>query len=102
MGVLSRPVIPEDCQHNAHLYYVLIDERFHREAVLKAFKQANIGAVFHYVPLHSAPAGLRYGRVAGELPVTDRAANRLIRLPLWVGLTPPEQDRVLEVLHSLR
>lgn len=101
-GILRRPVIPDECQHNAHLYYVLLNKRLRRETVLDAFRQARVGAVFHYVPLHTAPAGLRYGRVAGELPVTDFAANQLIRLPLWVELTQQEQDRVVEVLLSFR
>jgi dTDP-4-amino-4,6-dideoxygalactose transaminase len=58
--------------------------------------------VFHYVPLHSSPAGRRLGRAHGELAVTESIAERLVRLPLWVGLTPAQQDRVVEVLHRFR
>lgn len=97
-GLLRRPVIPEYCTHNAHMYYVLLDERISRAAVLEAFRQADISAVFHYVPLHTSPAGKRFGRASGDLPVTQSISDRLVRLPLWVGLTIEQQDRVLQTL----
>jgi len=84
-GVLRRPVIPAGCQHNAHMYYVLLAPGIDRQAVLSELKRNEIYSVFHYVPLHSSPAGRRYGRVHGTLDVTDRQSERLIRLPLWVG-----------------
>ncbi|WP_040262177.1 dTDP-4-amino-4,6-dideoxygalactose transaminase [Pseudomonas massiliensis] len=99
-GILRRPVIPPECQHNAHMYYVIISERFDRQLVLDTLKAANINSVFHYVPLHSSPAGLRYGRAMDSLDVTNRQAARLIRLPLWVGLTQEQQERVVSVLES--
>ncbi|WP_426150147.1 dTDP-4-amino-4,6-dideoxygalactose transaminase [Pseudomonas sp. DC3000-4b1] len=99
-GILRRPIIPPECQHNAHMYYVIISERFDRQFVLDTLKAANINSVFHYVPLHSSPAGLRYGRAMASLDVTDRQAARLIRLPLWVGLTQEQQERVGSVLES--
>jgi dTDP-4-amino-4,6-dideoxygalactose transaminase len=99
-GLLRRPVVPEACRHNAHMYQVLLNPGIDRQAVLQAFRREGIGAVFHYVPLHSAPAGLRYGRASGVLPVTCSVAERLIRLPLWIGLTPGQQDRVLAVLQE--
>lgn len=99
-GILRRPVIPPECQHNAHMYYVIISERFDRQLVLDTLKAANINSVFHYVPLHSSPAGLRYGRAMDSLDVTNRQAARLIRLPLWVGLTQEQQERVGSVLES--
>ncbi|MBF0460474.1 MAG: dTDP-4-amino-4,6-dideoxygalactose transaminase [Magnetococcales bacterium] len=97
-GVLRRPVIPEGCQHNAHMYYVLLAPAIDRQAVLSVLKQNGINAVFHYVPLHASPGGRRYGRVSGTLDVTNRQSERLIRLPLWVGLTEVQQERVVEVL----
>lgn len=97
-GFVRRPIVPEDCQHNAHMYYVLVDSLDERQRVLEAFRQQEIGAVFHYVPLHSAPAGLRYGRTHGSLAVTESLADRLIRLPLWFGISESEQARVVEVL----
>lgn len=97
-GRLRRPIIPSECHHNAHMYYVLLDAESDREKVLAEFRQQNIGAVFHYVPLHSSPAGRRYGRIHGQMQVTDKQSARLVRLPLWVGLTTDEQDRVLDTL----
>lgn len=99
-SVLRRPIVPDGCQHNAHMYYVLLAPEIDRQKVLDAFKRDDIGAVFHYVPLHSSPAGLRYGRAHGELEVTNRQSERLVRLPLWVGLTEQQQDKVVAVLKA--
>ncbi|NKI67904.1 dTDP-4-amino-4,6-dideoxygalactose transaminase [Collimonas pratensis] len=97
-GVLRRPIVPEECQHNAHMYYVLLSEEIDRQAVLTELKRNDISSVFHYVPLHSSPAGKKYGRSLDSLAVTDSVSERLIRLPLWVGLTALQQERVAEVL----
>ena len=97
-GILRRPIVPEDCQHNAHMYYVLLSPEIDRQKILKEFRRNDIGAVFHYVPLHSSPAGQKYGRAHGDLAVTDSMSERLIRLPLWVGLAAAQQDKVVEVL----
>jgi dTDP-4-amino-4,6-dideoxygalactose transaminase len=99
-GMLRRPIIPDHCQHNAHMYYVLLGPEVNRDKVLKFFKLNDIASVFHYVPLHSSPAGERYTRVHGEMDVTDRQSERLIRLPLWVGLTPEQQDEVADILEQ--
>lgn len=97
-GLLRRPVVPDDCQHNAHMYYVLVNKQIDRDAVLQRLKDNNILSVFHYMPLHSSPAGQKYGRVSGDLINTDSSAERLIRLPLWVGLTDEQQERVVRNL----
>lgn len=97
-GLLRRPVVPTDCQHNAHMYYVLLAPGIDRQTVLASLKRNDIFSVFHYVPLHSSPAGQRYGRVHGSMAVTDSQSERLIRLPLWVGLTREQQDQVVDVL----
>ena len=97
-GTLRRPVIPEGCQHNAHMYYVLLAAGIDRQHVLDELKRHGIYSAFHYVPLHSSPAGQRYGRVHGSLEVTDRQAERLVRLPLWLGLGADLQDRVVREL----
>ena len=99
-GVLRRPLIPEECQHNAHMYYVLLAPEIDRQAVLSELNRNEINSVFHYVPLHSSPAGQRYGRVHGQLDVTHRQSERLIRLPLWVGLTEAQQDQIVNVLAN--
>jgi dTDP-4-amino-4,6-dideoxygalactose transaminase len=100
-GILRRPVIPEGCQHNAHMYYVLLTPGFDRQRVLDGLKSNEIYSVFHYVPLHSSPAGQRYGRVHGSLEMTNGQSERLIRLPLWVGLSPENQKRVVGQLARL-
>lgn len=99
-GVLRRPYIPEGCQHNAHMYYVLLSSEMDRQQVLAEMKRNNIFPVFHYVPLHSSPAGRRYGKISGTLPITDAFSERLIRLPLWLNLTDAQQDKVVTVLKE--
>jgi dTDP-4-amino-4,6-dideoxygalactose transaminase len=101
-GNLRRPVIPASCRHNAHMYYVLLEQGIDRQGVLDELKRNEIYSVFHYVPLHSSPAGKRYGRVHGSLEMTTRQSERLIRLPLWVGLSPENQGRVVkQLVHSV-
>ncbi|MDR9777565.1 dTDP-4-amino-4,6-dideoxygalactose transaminase [Rhizobium hidalgonense] len=97
-GLVRRPIVPVECRHNAHMYYVLLNPETDREKMLAESRRQNIGAVFHYVPLHSSPAGQRYGRVHGEMAMTDRQSARLVRLPLWIGLANAQQDRVVEFL----
>ncbi|MCA1929450.1 dTDP-4-amino-4,6-dideoxygalactose transaminase [Rheinheimera sp.] len=101
MGLLSRPVIPSDCVHNAHMYYVVLNPALDRQPVLDGLKALGIGAVFHYVPLHSAPAGVKFGRVEGNMSNTDLLSAQLIRLPLWVGISETQQDFVAESLMKL-
>ncbi len=95
-GVLRRPVVPPGAGHNAHLYRIMLADRAARDAVIAALAADEISAYFHYVPLHSAPAGRRFGRTHGPLDVTDAAAERLLRLPLWVGLTREDVARVVQ------
>ncbi|TXC88857.1 dTDP-4-amino-4,6-dideoxygalactose transaminase [Paraburkholderia azotifigens] len=97
-GVLRRPILPKECQHNAHMYYVLLSSEVNRQAVLDDFRRNEISSVFHYVPLHSSPGGLKYGRAHGDLSITDSVSERLVRLPLWVGLTEAQQDKVVNTL----
>ncbi len=97
-GMLRRPFIPADCQHNAHMYYVLLAPSIDRQGVLAALKHEEISAVFHYVPLHLSPAGQRYSRAHGSMKITETRSEQLVRLPLWIGLTEAEQDRVVDAL----
>lgn len=99
-GLLRRPMIPGDRRHNAHMYYVLLEDRDRRDRIIAALAEQSIHALFHYVPLHSSPAGERFGRMAEALPVTDRASERLLRLPLWVGMGESEVERVCRVLEQ--
>ena len=96
-GLLRRPIIPANCQHNAHMYYVLLRPGTDRQAVLSERRSHGIGAVFHYVPLHSSPAGRRYGRVHGDLAMTNAVADSVLRLPFWIGVES-HVDRVVEAL----
>ena len=97
-GLLRRPVVPSDCTINGHLYYVLVRDLAQRTRVLSYLDEAGVNAVFHYVPLHSSPAGRRYGRTDGELPVTDRVAESLIRLPMWAEMPQNNIDVVVDAL----
>lgn len=99
-GFLRRPIVPDECQHNGHMYYILLSPEINRQKVLDRFKQNDIGSVFHYVPLHSSPGGVRYGRAHGDLTVTDRQSERLVRLPMWADLTMEQQNQIVEVLHK--
>ena len=99
-GILRRPTVPDYCEHNAHMYYVCLAQDINRQKVLDSFKRNNISSIFHYVPLHSSPAGKRYGRSHGDLEVTNQQSEKLVRLPLWVGLSDEQQERVVDVLRS--
>ena len=100
-GLVRRPIIPARCDHNAHIYYVLLTPDIDREVVLSGFRAEQIYPVFHYVPLHSSPAGKQFGKPSGKMGVTDSLAARLIRLPLWIGLSPDQQARVVDTLAKL-
>jgi dTDP-4-amino-4,6-dideoxygalactose transaminase len=99
-GSLRRPIVPPHCVHNAHMFYVLVRDLDTRTRVLDRLNASGVNAVFHYVPLHSSPSGLKYGRVSGPMRQTDDVSSRLIRLPLWVGMTQVDVDRVGTVLES--
>jgi dTDP-4-amino-4,6-dideoxygalactose transaminase len=96
-GGLRRPVIPAHCAHNAHMYYLLLPTMARRDRLLKALNDQGIKAVFHYVPLHDAPAGRRHGRPHGDLARTMDLSGRLLRLPLWVGLP----DAAIEAIRRI-
>lgn len=98
-GVLRRPVVPSDCQHNAHMYYVLLDSIETRAALIACLKDKGINSVFHYVPLHSSPGGREYGRAFGELKNTEEFSDRLLRLPLWIGVEN-EVDSICEIIRK--
>jgi dTDP-4-amino-4,6-dideoxygalactose transaminase len=95
-----RPTVPAECVHNGHLYYLLTSSLEERTAMLAFLKSRGIGSVFHYVPLHSAPAGVKYGRMHGSLSHTDSCSERLLRLPMWSGLEPQSVDRVIETVFE--
>ena len=98
--LLKRPIVPFESKHNAHMYYVLLNKEIDRNLVLSSMSDVGVNAVFHYVPLHSSPAGKRFGRVSGDLAITTTQSERLIRLPLWIGLSEEQQARVVESLSG--
>jgi dTDP-4-amino-4,6-dideoxygalactose transaminase len=85
-GLIRRPIIPAECGHNAHMYYLITPNLEARSRLIEYLKGLGIGSVFHYVPLDNSPAGKRYGRAAGSLDITHDLSDRLVRLPLWPGL----------------
>lgn len=99
-GRLRRPIVPDHCRHNGHMYYVLLAPGIDRHKVLAEMNEAAVNAVFHYVPLHTAPAGQRFARMVGSMDVTTATARSLVRLPLWVGLTQEKQELVIDVLET--
>lgn len=97
-GKLRLPVIPADCQHNAHMFYIITKSLEERTAFIARMKENDILAVFHYIPLHSAPAGLKFGRFDGTDEVTTAYSERLVRLPLYYGLTDADQQKVIDTV----
>ena len=100
-GRLRRPVIPAGCKHNGHLYYVLLPSLELRTRLMARLKALGILSVFHYVPLHSSPAGRRFGRVSGSMANTDDLSARVLRLPLWIGLDPAVIETIAAAIESL-
>jgi dTDP-4-amino-4,6-dideoxygalactose transaminase len=98
--VVERPKVPANCQHNAHIYYLLLDSLKTRTHVLEQLKNNGVKATFHYVPLHSSPAGQKFARTAGDLRVTNALSDRILRLPLSASRSSGEVDRVVSLLFE--
>lgn len=99
-GDVELPVIPEGCVHNAHMFYIKVKDLEERTALIEYLKENEIGAVFHYIPLHSAPAGRKYGEFHGEDKYTTRESERLVRLPMYYGLKQQEVEFVVEKIEA--
>jgi dTDP-4-amino-4,6-dideoxygalactose transaminase len=99
-GRITLPTIPSTCQHNAHMFYIKLHDIDDRTALINWLKEAEILAVFHYIPLHSSPAGQRFGRFHGEDRYTQSESERLLRLPLFYNLTDNNQQTVINSLLS--
>ena len=99
-GKVQLPVIPQECKHNAHMFYIVTDSLEERTKLIKHLKENGVLAVFHYVPLHSAKAGLKYGRFHGEDKYTTSIANSLLRLPMYYGLEEAEIEKVCELIKG--
>ena len=99
-GLLELPVIPDGCSHNAHMFYVKLKNLDQRTQFISFMKEADIGCVFHYVPLHSAPAGEKFGRFHGEDVCTTRESDRLVRLPMYYRLSTDDADKVINRIQE--
>ena len=99
-GAIELPTVPQHCKHNAHMFYLKTDNLNVRTRLLEYLKANGIGAVFHYVPLHSSPAGIKYGRFAGEDKYTTRESERLVRLPMYYGLSKEQVEFVCEKINA--
>ena len=95
---VRRPIIPKECEHNGHIYHLLLNQKYDRDQVLQKIQDKGVNALFHYQPLHSSPAGRKYGKYPSPLPVTEDVSERLIRLPIWIGFD--QHERVLDVLKD--
>lgn len=96
-GKVRRPIIPQECSNNAHMFYLLFNDLATRTAFIAYLKEHQIVAPFHYIPLHSAPAGEQFCRTATDMHITDKVSETLVRLPLYYDLTEEQQDEVIEV-----
>ncbi|MDE7294996.1 MAG: dTDP-4-amino-4,6-dideoxygalactose transaminase [Oscillospiraceae bacterium] len=99
-GVIELPFVPEGCVHNAHMFYIKTKDQEERERLIDFLKKNDVHAVFHYVPLHSAPAGLKYGRFHGEDRFTTKESERLLRLPMYYGLTESNLEHICDTVKE--
>lgn len=99
-GKVELPVIPDECTHNAHMYYLKCKDIEQRTSLINHLKENGVWAVFHYIPLHSAPAGEKFGRFNGEDEVTTKDSERLVRLPMYYGMSDADSDKVIEEVTS--
>ena len=97
-GFVQRPIVPAECKHNAHMFYLKAKDLEERTALISFLKENGVLAVFHYIPLHSAPAGQKFGVFHGEDKYTTAEANRLLRLPMYYGLTDSDISKVIDTV----
>lgn len=100
IGKIGLPVIPPECEHNAHMFYIKCEDVEARSELIAHLKRNDISAVFHYIPLHSAPAGLKFGRFDGKDINTTKESERLLRLPMWYGLSKEDVQKVIDTIKD--
>ena len=98
---VKRPLVFPDCQNNGHMYYLLMPNRAYRDRFIEHLNRQGIQASFHFIPLHSSPAGLQFGKISGNMRHTDAVSERIIRLPLWYGLEPYVEKIITIALDTL-
>ena len=99
-GKIELPYIPEYCEHNAHMFYINAKDLEERSALISYLKENGVTAVFHYIPLHTAPAGKEYGRFHGEDKYTTKESERIIRLPMYYELDEQDAEKVMDLIHT--
>ncbi len=99
-GLVEQPVIPAECGHNAHMYYLKLKDLETRTRFIHYLHEHGVCAVFHYIPLHNSPAGRKFGRFSGEDVYTTKESERLVRLPLYYGLTDEQREHVIETVND--
>ena len=99
-GKIELPYIPEYCEHNAHMFYIKAKDLEERSALISYLKENGVTAVFHYIPLHTAPAGKEYGRFHGEDKYTTKESERIIRLPMYYELDEQDAEKVMDLIHT--
>jgi dTDP-4-amino-4,6-dideoxygalactose transaminase len=99
-GCIELPVIPEGCDHNAHMFYIKVKDLNERTKIIANLRAHNIYAVFHYIPLHSSKAGLKHGSFSGDDIFTTKESERLLRLPLYYKITTDEIDYIVQKINS--
>ena len=99
-GMVTLPFVPEDCEHNAHMFYIKVRDEAERIKLIDFLKQRGVWAVFHYIPLHSTLAGKKFGRFSGEDRYTTKESLRLLRLPMYYGLKEEEIEYVIRAVYE--
>ena len=99
-GKLEQPFVPEGCGHNAHMYYIKVRDMEVRTELIRYLKEHGVLSVFHYVPLHSSPAGQKFGRFSGEDVYTTKESERLLRLPMFYNLDMEDVKRIVDIIMA--
>ena len=99
-GLIELPKVPSHCQHNGHLFYIKVKNIEERTKLIEYLKAKEITAVFHYVPLHSSPAGQRYGEFVGEDKWTTKESERLLRLPMYYGMSKKDAEYIVKSIRE--
>jgi dTDP-4-amino-4,6-dideoxygalactose transaminase len=99
-GLLRRPFVPEYCEHNGSVYYILFNDLKTRAKFMEYMKKNNIAAPFHYIPLHSSPGGLKYAKTPYSMKITDKISDTIVRLPLFYSITKKQTDRILKITEK--
>ena len=99
-GKIYRPTVPNECDHNGHIYRIMVSKQQAVDNLLKLSKEQKVGIFSHYIPLHSSKGGIKFGRTCGDMRNTETAFEQLYRLPLWIGIKTEQIVKVVELIHE--